>query len=76
MRTLYTQLEKHDEEMEIMKIKHSDHITTVVEKCAQNMEVMRTDMQSHHEKERTSMQNYLLVMREKHAKEMDDHKSI
>lgn len=46
MRTLYTQLEKRDEEMESMKIKHSNHVATIVEKCAQNMEAMRTYMQS------------------------------
>lgn len=56
MRTLYTQLEKCDEQMEIMKIKHSDHVVTVVEKCAHNMKAMRTDTQSHHEKEMSTIQ--------------------
>jgi len=29
MRTLYTHLEKRDKEMEIMKVKHSDHVTNM-----------------------------------------------
>lgn len=44
MKTLYTKLEKWDEVIEIMKINHFDHIATVVEKCAQKMEAMSTDM--------------------------------
>ena len=69
MRTLYIQLEKHDEEMEIMKIEHSDHIATVVENCAQNMEDKRKQkeietMKDNHGREIDSMQSKLLTMDE------------
>ena len=56
MRTSYTQLEKRDEEMEVMKIKHSDHVATIVEKCTQKMDDMRIDMQSQHAKEMETME--------------------
>ena len=66
MRTLYTQIEKCDEEIEIMKINHSDHIATIVEKCAQKMEAMRNDMQNHPEKEMSIIQvNHNIMMKDR-----------
>jgi len=64
--------EKHIKEVEIMEINHSDHIATVVEKCVQKMEVMRTDMQNHHEKQIDYMQNCFMGMKAKNHKIIKD----
>ncbi len=62
--------EKHIKELEIMEINHSNHIATIVEKCVQKMEAMRTDMQNHHEKEINHMQHCFMGMKAKNDKKL------
>ena len=47
--------------MEIMKIKHSDHITDMQSQHAKEMETMKAN----HDREIISMQSKLLVLQEK-----------
>jgi len=61
MRTLYTYLEKCDKEMEIMKIKHSNHVTDMKSQHAKEIETMKAN----HDKEINFMQSKLSSLEEK-----------
>ena len=58
--------------MKIMEINDNDHIATIVEKCVQKMEAMRTNIQNHHEKEINYMQNCFMGMKVKNDKIIKD----
>lgn len=60
MRTLCTCLEKRDKEMEIMKIKHFDHVTDMQSQHAKEIETMKAN----HDREINFMQSKLSGLEE------------